>query len=665
MTAIVDANANATGNAAVGTTTMTYDTLNRPMSKTYSDGTPTVSYVYDAQGRVSSMTDGTGTWTYGFDAADRVNQISKGTDSWAYTYDTGGNVTGRTVPGGANSTALFDDVGQLGSVSDAGGNTVFGYDPVGNMTSMQFPNGVVQARVYDRAAQLATITNTGPVNVAVGGYAYVRDLNGNPLNVDVSGPTGIIVAESMRNTYDNADRLTKTCFTTTTCAAANQSTWSYNAVGSRLTEKIGSAAVSTYTYDLADQLTAITGPGAATFTYNPNGDQLTAGADTFTDNTARQTTGATVGGVASTYAYDWNGNRNTVTTGGVVTGEVWDTMGGLPTLVAQRTAAGVVQRKYTYVGATPLRFEDTVAGTTGYYQTDGIGSVSNITSATGAIVATYRYSPYGTTRTATAVIPGYAANPMRYTGQQQDPTGNYNLRARQYNPGRGAFTQTDPTPYGAGSAYESSYVYAGDMPTVMVDVSGLRFTNRAFSALNPLSLTAEDPVANSEVVRILDDVLTRTGRDLTMFAARFVITCPAVTAKDRCHEGLANATSSDIQLYDGKGKESVVLASGDVAIRPDRLKPTIIVHEALHLEGNIPFDATIVKYTGTNPRGQSKSITPADPSGLRGGIPQFELATDCETQRLVSGGPLNYINAANKARASLNKQGYKVSGSVC
>jgi RHS repeat-associated protein len=328
---------------------------------------------------------------------------------------------------------------------------------------------------FGRAAQLATITNTGPGNVAVGGYAYVRDANGNPLNVDVSGPTGIIVGESMRNTYDNGDRLTKTCFTTTTCVAANQSTWSYNAVGSRLTEKVGSAAVSTYTYDLADQLTAITGPGAATFTYNPNGDQLTAGADTFTYNTARQTTGVTVGGVATTYAYDGNGNRATVTTGGVVTGEVWDTMGGLPTLVAQRNTAGVVQRKYTYVGATPLRYEDTVAGTAGYYQTDEIGSVSNITTATGAIGATYRYNPYGTTRTATSVIPGYAANPMRYTGQQQDPTGNYNLRARQYNPGRGAFTQTDPMPMGAGSSFESSYVYSGARPTVMVDPSGMRF----------------------------------------------------------------------------------------------------------------------------------------------------------------------------------------------
>ena len=38
------------------------------------------------------------------------------------------------------------------------------------------------------------------------------------------------------------------------------------------------------------------------------------------------------------------------------------------------------------------------------------------------------------------------------------------------------FTQTDPMPMGAGSAYESSYVYAGDNPNIYSDPSGLRKT---------------------------------------------------------------------------------------------------------------------------------------------------------------------------------------------
>jgi hypothetical protein len=39
------------------------------------------------------------------------------------------------------------------------------------------------------------------------------------------------------------------------------------------------------------------------------------------------------------------------------------------------------------------------------------------------------------------------------------------------------FTQTDPMPYGASSSFESSYVYGGSRPTVMIDPSGRRPVN--------------------------------------------------------------------------------------------------------------------------------------------------------------------------------------------
>jgi RHS repeat-associated protein len=376
---------------------------------------------------------------------------------------------------------------------------------VGNNTAQGFPNGVTQTRTYDRASRLNTIVTAGPGG-PIGGFAYTRDVNGNPIGVDVSGPAGVIPVESMRNTFDNADRLTRTCFTTTTCTTANQTVWTYDRVGNRLTEKIGSGAVSTYTYDSADQLTLITGPGAGSFTYNANGDQLTAGADTFTYNTARQTVTATVGGVTSQYGYDGNGNRHTVTTAGTTTQEVWDTIGGLPTLVAQRDSAGVVLRRYTYAGITPVRYDDVTGGTVGYYQTDAVGTVTNLTTPTGTVGATYRYNPYGTQRPATSVLPAYTANPLKYAGQQQDPTGNYNLRARHYNPTRGSFTQTDPLPLGAGVAYESSYVYVYDNPLRFVDPNGKRgvlaglgnpvqFGNAEgdSSGVNPTDLSGKDP----------------------------------------------------------------------------------------------------------------------------------------------------------------------------
>jgi RHS repeat-associated protein len=317
-----------------------------------------------------------------------------------------------------------------------------------------------------------SVSNSSAIGV-FSKFTYVRDANGNPTDVDYMNGTGLVPAESQRLTYDNADRLTKVCQTVTTCTTANQTVWTYDKNGNRSTEKVGPAAHSVYAYDTTDQLTTITGPGAKSFTYNPNGDQLTAGGDTATFNSARQTTSATVNGVATTFGYDGNGNRHTIITAGTATAELWDTVGGVPNLVLERVGAGVVQRRYTYGrGIETLGYSDPIAATQGWYATDALGSVANITSSSGAAVATYTYSPFGTQRLNTTSA-GYGANSLKYTGQHQDPTGNYNLRARQYNPALGRFTQTDPLARISGS-YVNAYEYANVNPMVFVDPSGLR-----------------------------------------------------------------------------------------------------------------------------------------------------------------------------------------------
>ncbi len=189
-----------------------------------------------------------------------------------------------------------------------------------------------------------------------------------------------------------------------------------------------------------------------------------------------------------------------------------------------------------------------------------------------------------------------------------------------------------------------------------LDTSSLALTGGAGNTASTV-----DP----DVEQILAEVRAKTGRDLTMFADRFVITCPAVSPTDHCHEGLANTGSTPRQLYDGLGHPTVILAPGQIAIRRDRMVPAVIIHEALHLEGVIPFDLTLVSYSGTNKNGRTRTLTPPDPSGLRAGIPRFELVTDCETRKLTRSGPFHYWSAARDARARLVKQGYKVAASVC
>jgi RHS repeat-associated protein len=379
-------------------------------------------------------------------------------------------------------------------VAHTGGTNTFAYDLVGNMTEMLFPNGVRQTRVYDRDSRLSSITNTDAnPQSPYGTMSFVRDNNGNPTEINASSVDfqGLFPAEKITQTYDNFDRLTSTCYSlpTAACVAAGKTVWTYDKVGNRLTEKVGAAAVSTYTYDLADQLSSITGPGASTFTHNSNGDLLTvAGAtsETMTYNTARQTKSSN----GFSFTYDGNGNRWTVAKAGLPTSvEYWDTAGGMPTLVAEREQGnpGTIEspffRRYTYAGSTPIRYEtyETNGSPRGlrvgaYVLTDQVGSVTALTNDTlRGFQAAFRYGPFGTNRTE-RWFSGFSNSP-RFTGQQLDGTGNYNLRARHYNPARGSFTQTDPMPYGAGSSFEGAYVYGRNNPLLMSDPTGLRATS--------------------------------------------------------------------------------------------------------------------------------------------------------------------------------------------
>jgi RHS repeat-associated protein len=384
----------------------------------------------------------------------------------------------------------YDDAGQLSTHKDqTGALTTFGYDGAGNMTSLVLPNGVTQSRAYDRASRLATIANVGPAG-AIGGFTYGRDNNGNPVSVDVAGPAGVIVTESMRNTYDNYDRLTKTCYTTaTTCTAANTTSWTYDKVGNRSTEKVGAAVISTYTYDVADQLLNIVGPDAASFTYNANGDQLTTGTRTYAYNTARQVASTQNNGAnAQPLAYDCDGNLKRLGAPGVATDQYWDTVGAMPMLVQSKFQLDPYETKFSHAGSLPISTKFSLSVDAAFYLTDGVGSITNLTlkgtgPANGFVRATYRYTPFGVPRGGTLANspggPDYSPSykEFGFAGQQASGMNDYYMRARTYNPARGSFTQIDPMPYGAGSSFEGSYVYGRNTPLLMNDPTGLRATS--------------------------------------------------------------------------------------------------------------------------------------------------------------------------------------------
>ena len=486
-TLTVNAVANAGGNAALGSTAVTFDRLNRRTLVDYSDATPDVAYAYDAIGHLATMSDGAGAETYGYDSAGRMTSVARGAETFTYTYDANANVTSRVYPDGTSVAYGFDDDNRLTTVVTGGLSTGYGYDAAGNALSTVLPNGVTRTVAYDRAGRIASLmsaTGVGPIAA----YTYTRDANGQPT---VIAATGSNVAGTRLFTYDTGNRLTSVCYSVGTCASAQKTVWAYDTVGNRTSEKVGLGVAVTSTYDNADQLISSVQGAVVTaaYGYDANGNQTSAGTRVSVYNAAMQTVSVQDGtNVATTYTYDGNNNRRSAV-GATSTNFSWDINGGLAQLATETNGGGLL-RRYVY-GLEPISV--TTPSATSFYLTDELNSVTHLTGSAGATQWAYTYSPFGSTKTAVQVDAGVAGSPIKFTGQYEDSTGNYNLRARLYNPTLGTFTQTDPLEATVGEPYPSSYVYGRNNPVVYTDPSGLRAERVGPGGEVPV---AENPVAD-------------------------------------------------------------------------------------------------------------------------------------------------------------------------
>ena len=465
LTKVTDANGNATGTAGDGVTTHTYDVLDRLTDIDYSDATPDVQLTYDAAGKRTSMVDGAGTQNYSYDALGRLTEASRGLDVFAYSYDATDNVTSRTYPGGSVATYAYDDDGRLASVTKSGATTNYAYDPAGHLTETELPaaNGYVETRAYDRAGRLTSLEHAKS-GVALASASYAYDAVGNPTSMTT-------LAGVSTYDYDALDRLVDVCFATS-CPGGSDPfiRYTYDSVGNRTTET-RPTGVTTSTYDAGDQLVSTSGPGGTdAYDFDANGNQTEAGARTFAYDLAGRMSTTAESSVTTSYSYDGDGVRLSASEGSASTDFLWDVNFGLPQLALERDGSGTTLRSYLH-GIGPI--SATTAGATSYLHRDLLGSVTNVTSATGAAQWTFAYEPFGGTRTTTQNDPAAPANLLRFAGEYADPTGLYHLRARQYDTANGRFTATDPLAPLMSRPYVSSYAYVDNLPTALIDPSGL------------------------------------------------------------------------------------------------------------------------------------------------------------------------------------------------
>ncbi len=440
-------------------TTESFDASGQLTGITYSDGqTPAVSYVRDSVGQQVSMTDGTGTsrWTY-----DAFGEVTKATDgagaALTYSYDTAGRAVGMTYPGGAGQslTRTFDAASRLTGITDWNNNTTkFGYGHDGQQVSTTYPNGTKVNHTYDSADQLGSTTLTGAGNAVLASLTYTRD----PANqLATQTPVGLPDGQQTF-TYSAREQLASVTAAGTTSQYAMDTAGNPTTVGGAQ-QAFDAAGQLCWTASSAVANPSCNGPpaGATTFTFDGLGERTKTvqgtTTNTYTYDQANRLATATTPAGSAGYRYNGVGLRTGKTVGSTSTPFTWD--GG--NLIGDGTTS------YIYgPGGLPIEQIDT--GGTLWYFHDQLGNTRALVNASGQLVGTYAYTPYGKVSGHTGV-----STPLQYgQGYTDTETGFVYLKSRYYDPATAEFLTVDP----ALDSTAEPYTYALGNPLNANDPNG-------------------------------------------------------------------------------------------------------------------------------------------------------------------------------------------------
>lgn len=480
----------ATGNITTHTdfngqrTSFVYDVNGRPREVRHADG-GTVVTTYDAVGNRLAVADtqlaadGAGlvtqTTTYGYDLRDRLkSQANPDNSALAYAYDAVGNRTALTAtyPNGTSSRTVYayDALNQLENVTGNEGETTYAYDAKGRKKEERLPNGIVTTWQYNDRDGITRLTASSATGVILRDDVYTLDALNR--RTDIQEARG----RATHYDYDDLNRLIAE-----TQSGGDQPIYSasyeYDAVGNR-SRGVVNGDVITYVYDANDRLEteSSTLKGTTTYHYDNAGSLIrrqSASGDTQYAYNARLRLLRSIGASGTTeYVYDADGNRVAKLRNGNRISYLIDANRPYALVQAELDAAGQPLAQYTLDNGLRRLSQNTASGFR-FYLYDAHGSVRSVADSSAAATHAYDFDAFGNALRA-EIAPGEAANDFRYNGEQWDEeTGHYYLRARQYDPTIGRFTQWD-TYEGAERRPLSlnHYIYANADAVNRIDPSG-------------------------------------------------------------------------------------------------------------------------------------------------------------------------------------------------
>lgn len=407
------------------TVTMTYDALNRLVTKT-PQSMATVTTTYDLASRIIKRSKpviagnpATGDFESFFDTAGRFYK-ERYPDGKEVTHqlDANGNMIRTTWPDGYYIERVFDEINRLTNIKLNGAIT----------SALAFD--------YDKLSRRKKLTHG---NTVVTDYAHVLDNDMNSLIQTFSGS-----AVTFTYGFNNAHEVTSQSVSD----GANYM-W-HPALG------------GTLTFGTANNMNQYPTVGGVAQSFNSDGCLTGDGVWTFTYDTENHLIGATKTGVTASYLYDPLNRQAQKTVGATKTRYIY---AGLQRIADYDGTSGALQTRYVY-GARmdePL-IKIAAAGTITYMHHDRNGNIIAITNNSGVVSSRYKYSPWGES-------PSMAGTSHGFQGQRfDDETGLYYMKARYYDSKTGRFLQPDPSGFSDG---QNLYQFAYNNPNSFSDPFGL------------------------------------------------------------------------------------------------------------------------------------------------------------------------------------------------
>ena len=462
------------------TVTYTYDPLKRLTQKAYSSG-GSITYTYTGQ-LLSQVLDTTTTpqetHTFTYDPSYRLGSVTQGPrGTVTYTYGAGDRLEGLDLPGGVSADYGYYPDGSLKTIdwSPVAGTFRWDYTATGQYQQVSFPSGQSRSYAYDDQGRLLQLTSAlGATPLASVGYSYDVDhatgtttMLGQRTGQTTTLPAQALSGALAKYQYDGLYELKKAEYPAAAPFNGAVESWTYDAIGNRLTATTGTTTRSygyyrnganpqngqrlqsdgdaTWGYDAAGNATSRQGSdGSFAFAYDP-------------ENRMNGISGAT----SASYTYDYQGRRTSRTVNGVTTTWLYDGLN----LVAETTNG---QTTYFLNGPgidEPLAMSK--AGAVSYFSVDGLGSVLATNDPSGTVTHSVVFDAWGNVKAET----GTRAHPFTYTGRETGEAGFHFYRARLYQPSIGRFSQEDPVLRGG---IPNAFSYVASNPAMMSDPLGLQ-----------------------------------------------------------------------------------------------------------------------------------------------------------------------------------------------